>query len=71
MCITSSAQHRGLFTAEKAAEYLGVATSTIRKWAYIKKIPYVKLGEGKYAPLRFRHEDLETFIDEHWFNKSG
>ncbi len=67
MCTNSSDQYRGLFTAMKAAEYLGVAVSTVRAWAYLGKLPFVKLGEGKHAPLRFRHEDLEAFIGDHWF----
>ena len=68
---TSSDQPRGLFTATKAAEYLGVAVSTVRAWAYLGKLPFVKLGEGKWAPLRFRWEDLEAFIDSHWFPIRG
>ena len=67
MDISTSNQLRGLFTVKQASEYLGVATSTIRAWAYLGKLPYVKLGEGKHAPLRFRHEDLESFIGDHWF----
>ena len=67
MINTPQNQPRGLFTVKMAAEYLGVATSTVRAWAYLGKIPFVKLGEGKHAPLRFRHEDLEAFIEDHWF----
>ena len=67
MTFSPSAQPRGLYTAARAAEYLGVAVSTVRAWTYMGKLPFVKLGEGKHAPLRFRWEDLENFIDEHWF----
>ncbi len=65
----SSVQHRGLLTASQAGEYLSVATSTIRAYAYRGMLPFVKLGEGKWAPLRFRREDLESYIDEHWYSK--
>ncbi len=64
----SPEQHRGLFTVKKAAYFLGIAPSTIRGWVYSGKLPFVKLGEGKHAPLRFRHEDLEAFIGDHWFS---
>lgn len=68
MHTTSPNQLYGLFTPKTAAEYLGVAISTIKSWAYRGMIPFVKLGETKHAPLRFRHEDLEAFIETHWFS---
>ncbi|MFC1629543.1 helix-turn-helix domain-containing protein [Gemmatimonadota bacterium] len=63
----SPEQHRGLCTVEKAAHFLGIAPSTIRGWVYSGKLAFVKLGATRCSPLRFRHEDLEAFIENHWF----
>lgn len=70
MNATSLEQDRGLFTVKKAAHFLGMAPSTIRGWVYSGKLPHVKLGDEKCSPLRFRHSDLEAFIEKHWFGAS-
>jgi len=69
MSITPSGQLRGLLTVDQAAEYLGLAPSTIRAWVYKGKLAHLKLGKGRWAPLRFRYEDLEAYLEEHWYSK--
>lgn len=60
---TEEAVEPRLLRAREAAVYLGVSESTVRSWAYSKRIPSVKLG-GRFAPLRFRIEDLDALIEE-------
>ena len=67
MHTTPSSQPRGLFNVQQAAEYLGVAISTVRAWVYKGLLAHIKLGNSQYSALRFRHVDLEAFIEAHWF----
>ena len=48
-----------LLTAE-AAEYLGVAQNTLRKWASCRDIPMQRNPANGYRP--FRRADLEKFL---------
>lgn len=47
----------------EAARLLGVSPRTIEAWAAAKKIPFVRLGEGKRSPVRFRPSDLRAWIE--------
>jgi excisionase family DNA binding protein len=49
---------RRLLTASEAAEYLGLAETTVRQWASMRKIPAVKLGRS----LRFDVLELEKWL---------
>lgn len=62
----SPEQYQRLLNVAETAEYLGLAASTIRAWVYQGKLAHIKLGSGQWAPLRFRHSDLEAVIEEHW-----
>lgn len=56
----SPSPSKRLLTAEQAAEYLGLATWTVRQWASMGRLPKVKLGRS----LRFDISDLEKVIEE-------
>lgn len=49
-----------LLTREQAAEYLGIATSTLANWACTKKfnLPYFRVGRS----VRYRKSDLDAFV---------
>ena len=48
-------------TDERAAEYLGMATQTLRNWRTFGKGPeYLKMGRS----VRYRLSALETYKDE-------
>jgi len=53
-----------LLTATEAAEYLGVAESTIRGWASQGRIPKVKIGG---TALRFDVKELDLLIESDKF----
>lgn len=47
-------------TRKEAAEYLGVAESTLANWACTKKfhLPYYRVGRS----VRYRTSDLDAFV---------
>lgn len=50
---------------EQAAELLDVSTPTLTRWRQQGTGPtYVKLGEGPKAPVRYRPEDIEAYLEE-------
>jgi excisionase family DNA binding protein len=57
---------RRLLTLEQVADQLGVSKAWVRDHATRRnpRIPVVRLG-GRRALLRFRPEDLESFIEQH------
>jgi excisionase family DNA binding protein len=50
-----------LWTAEQAAEYLGVRPSWLYEATREGRVPVVRLGKH----LRFLQEDLDSWISEH------
>ena len=57
-------EEKSLLTAENVAEVLGVKPSTVMKWVYEKKIPFIKFGPGKKAIVKFNPKRLNQWIDE-------
>lgn len=55
---------KGLMPAGQVAEILGVKPSTIMKWVYRKKIPFVQFGPGKKSIVKFNPKRLNQWIDE-------
>jgi predicted DNA-binding transcriptional regulator AlpA len=55
-----------LLTLDQVAEMLGTSRAWVRDHATRRnpRIPCVRLG-GRRALLRFRPQDIETFIDKH------
>ena len=49
-----------LLTIQEASCYLNVKVSWMRQAVFKREIGYIKLG----ALVRFREEDLESFIDK-------
>ncbi|NIM11285.1 MAG: helix-turn-helix domain-containing protein [Candidatus Aminicenantes bacterium] len=62
--MTGIFEEKALLTAEKVAEVLGVKPSTIMKWVYEKKIPFVKFGEGKKSIVMFNPKRLNRWVEE-------
>ena len=61
-----------LLTLEQVAEMLGVSKAWVRDHATRRnpRIPVVRLG-GKRAVLRFRPQDIESFITAHLLVQEG
>lgn len=52
-----------LLNEAQVAKRLGVSMPTLRSWRCRGIGPvYVKLGDGKKAPVRYHQSDLEQFI---------
>jgi len=49
-------------TLGEAADYLGVAKITLRRWTRQGQLPCVRIG--KRGDRRFRRADLDSYIDE-------
>jgi excisionase family DNA binding protein len=49
---------QGLWGKQQAADYLGVAVSTLNHWICDRKVVFVKLGRL----VKFRQNDLDRFI---------
>lgn len=52
--------HKGLFTTQEAADYLGMPRGGLYAAVSRRQIPYVKLGRR----LRFREEDLKSMVEK-------
>lgn len=50
-----------LITIDELSDWIRMKPSTIRKWVFQKRIPFVKLG----AAVRFRKNDIETWLKFH------
>ena len=48
-----------LENVKTVAEWLGVAPKTIHNWVYLRKIPYVKVGQK----VLFRQKSLEAWLN--------
>jgi predicted DNA-binding transcriptional regulator AlpA len=61
-----------LLTLEQVAQMLGVSKAWVRDHATRRnpRIPVVRLG-GKRAVLRFRAQDIESFITAHLLGQEG
>lgn len=53
-----------LLTVKEVAQVLGVKASTILNWVHINRIPFIKFGLGKKAPLRFNPKVLNRWVEE-------
>lgn len=53
-----------LLTAEEVGQALGVKPSTISKWVFENKIPYVKFGPGQKSIVMFNPQRLNQWIVE-------
>ena len=49
-----------LMSIEEAADYLGVKKSTLYRWKFERKIPFLKVGHL----LKFRKDQLDRWLSE-------
>lgn len=52
-----------LLDYEDAAAYLGCTEAHLRRMTYERRIPFVKFGDGRSAPVRFDIRDLDRWIE--------
>jgi len=57
--------HQFCLTPKDTANYLGVTENTLAKWRSTGKhsIPFIKLGTGSRASVRYEMIELEKFIE--------
>ena len=51
-------------TKREMASLLRISPNTLNLWICRKKIPFLKLGSGKNAPVRFSLEEIESWLEE-------
>ena len=56
--MTTDAVSSGLWNKQQAADYLGIAVSTLNHWICDRKIVFIKVG----SLVKFRKADLDRFI---------
>lgn len=60
--MTHLTNQKVILTVSEAAQYLGLAQSTLNKWRCFGDGPrFLKLGKA----IRYRKSDLDKFLDEH------
>jgi excisionase family DNA binding protein len=64
-------EHGELLTVEEVAKHLSMPLSTVRKWIAQRRLPVVKLGNGRKALVRVRKQDLETWVEKQIDVKEG
>jgi hypothetical protein len=54
-----------LLTPQQVADMLQVKTDTLEAWRGKRIGPaWIKLGDGKRSPVRYRKTDIETYLKE-------
>lgn len=54
-----------IMTPEQAAKYLGLKPTTLGRWRWEGKGPkYAKMGESKFAHVRYRKSFLDDFLSK-------
>ena len=54
-----------LLTPQQVADMLQVKTDTLEAWRGKRIGPaWIKLGDGKRSPVRYRKTDIETYLTE-------
>lgn len=49
-------------TKKEMASILRISLNTLNFWICRKKIPFLKLGTGKNAPVRFSRDEIESWL---------
>ena len=60
---SEAAEAEALLDTEEAARMLGISPRTVQGWVRQRRIPYVKLSEGRTGLTRFRPADLRAWIE--------
>lgn len=50
-------------TKREMASLLRISLNTLNFWICRKKIPFIKLGTGRNAPVRFSLEEIESWLE--------
>jgi len=58
---------RSLLDVQGAAAYLGTSERHIRRLVEQRRLPFIKLGDGRSARLRFSTTRLDAWLEEHSF----
>ena len=53
-----------LLTRENLADYLSVSTRTVDRGVRSGHLPFLKLGSGRNAALRFRRSDVDRALEK-------
>jgi excisionase family DNA binding protein len=53
---------RRFLTAAEVAEMMGVESETVRRWARANRIPHIKFGPARTAPLRFDATEIDRWL---------
>ncbi len=56
-----------LLDVQGVAVYLGTTTRHVRRLVEERRIPFIKLGPGRSARLRFDTARLDAWLEEHSF----
>lgn len=54
---------RPLLSVPALAERLGTSERHVRRLVHERRIPFVKLGDGRGAPVRFDPADVDRWLD--------
>lgn len=54
-----------LLDYSQAAKYMGVTERWLRRQVAERRIPYIKLGQGRSSPIRFDTAALEGWLADH------
>ena len=60
--VTSRCSGRRFFDPREAADYLGINSRTVTRWAREGYLPAYPIGEGKRRLWRFLEGDLEEWV---------
>lgn len=53
-----------LLTKRELAAILRISLNTLNLWICRRKIPFLKLGKGKNARVRFSWEEIESWLKQ-------
>jgi len=69
---TLSALSPDLLTNREAATRLKIKPNTLEIWRCKGKGPnYIKMGETKQAPIRYRHSDIDDWLEQQSFGNTS
>ncbi len=61
-----------MWDTKAVAERLGVSQATVERWRRKGEGPdFVKFGDGPTAPVRYREEDVEAYVESRRVTAEG
>jgi predicted DNA-binding transcriptional regulator AlpA len=61
-----------LYDTDQAAAMFGLTREGLERWRQTGRGPkWIKLGNGKSAPIRYRSEDIEAWLAERTFTSTS